>query len=195
MCKACSYLPTTYLLATACFLPFRLCLFISACQTGAEHNCYTADITRTFPACGFFTPQQRDIYNLVLDMQLHALSALKPGVSWATIQRLTRLLMLQHLQQLQLVASGSVEGLLEAGVDKLFMPHGLGHFLGLDVHDVSDVGPVPQQLQEGQVITVEPGRDQSWKARLCIWSEACGLNPCTKMAHLVTCILYQEGVI
>jgi Xaa-Pro aminopeptidase len=47
---------------------------------------------------------------------------------------------------------------LEAGVDKLFMPHGLGHFLGLDVHDVSDVGPIPQQLQEGQVITVEPGR-------------------------------------
>lgn len=73
------------------------------------------------------------------------------------MQRSTRLLMLDQLQQLSLVAGGSCEGLLEAGVDRLFMPHGLGHFLGLDVHDVSDVGPVPQQLQEGQVITVEPG--------------------------------------
>lgn len=78
-------------------------------------------------------------------------------MSWADVQRSTRLLMLDQLQQLGLVASGSCEGLLEAGVDRLFMPHGLGHFLGLDVHDVSDVGPVPQQLQEGQVITVEPG--------------------------------------
>lgn len=126
-------------------------------RVGAEHNCYTADITRTFPANGRFTPQQRDIYNLVLYMQQHALDALKPGLSWADVQRSTRLLMLQHLQQLGLVVQGSVEGLAEAGVDRLFMPHGLGHFLGLDVHDVSDVGPVPQQLQEGHVVTVEPG--------------------------------------
>lgn len=90
-------------------------------------------------------------------MQQHALDALKPGVAWADVQRSTRLLMLEQLQQLELVVQGSVEGLMEAGVDRLFMPHGLGHFLGLDVHDVSDVGPIPQQLQEGQVITVEPG--------------------------------------
>jgi Xaa-Pro dipeptidase len=90
-------------------------------------------------------------------MQQHALDALNPGVAWADVQRSTRLLMLEQLQQLGLVVQGSVEGLLEAGVDRLFMPHGLGHFLGLDVHDVSDVGPIPQELQEGQVITVEPG--------------------------------------
>lgn len=128
------------------------------CLSGAEHSCYTADITRTFPASGKFTQQQRDIYNLVLDMQQHALDRLKPGLPWADVQQSSRLLMLDHLQQLGLVVKGSsVEGLLEAGVDKLFMPHGLGHFLGLDVHDVSDVGPVPQQLQEGHVLTVEPG--------------------------------------
>jgi Xaa-Pro dipeptidase len=129
----------------------------AAAAAGAEHSCYTADITRTFPASGTFTPQQRDIYTVVLDMQQHALDALKPGIAWADVQRSTRLLMLEQLQQLGLVVQGSVEGLLEAGVDMLFMPHGLGHFLGLDVHDVSDVGPIPQQLQEGQVITVEPG--------------------------------------
>jgi hypothetical protein len=86
--------------------------------------------------------------------------------------------MLDQMQQLGLVTAGSCEGLLEAGVDRLFMPHGLGHFLGLDVHDVSDVGPVPQQLQEGQVITVEPGEVSesrgSWKGsgfRRLWWGE------------------------
>ena len=83
------------------------------------------------------------------------------------MQLSSRLLMLQQLQQLGLVTAGSVEGLFEAGVDRLFMPHGLGHFLGLDVHDVSDVGPVPQQLQEGHVVTVEPGEwgFKPWKLR------------------------------
>lgn len=93
-------------------------------------------------------------------MQQHALDTLKPGLPWADVQRSTRLLMLDGLQQLGLVVQGDqafTEGLMEAGVDKLFMPHGLGHFLGLDVHDVSDVGPVPQQLAEGHVVTVEPG--------------------------------------
>jgi hypothetical protein len=145
----------------SCNVSFRI-------LAGAEHRCYTADITRTFPANGTFTPQQRDIYDLVLDMQLAALDAVKPGVAWADVQRSTRLLMLERLQQLGLVVKGSIEGLLEAGVDKLFMPHGLGHFLGLDVHDVSDVGPVPQQLQEGQVITVEPG-GQHLGAAAVIW--------------------------
>lgn len=104
---------------------------------GAEYRHYTADITRTFPASGTFTPQQRDIYNLVLRLQQHALDQIKPGRSWADIQLSTRLLLLEELQQLGLVG-GSVEAAVDAGVDKMFMPHGLGHFLGLDVHDVSD---------------------------------------------------------
>eukprot|EP00879_Flechtneria_rotunda_P013073 GHRR01013653.1.p1 GENE.GHRR01013653.1~~GHRR01013653.1.p1 ORF type:complete len:463 (+),score=103.73 GHRR01013653.1:445-1833(+) len=125
-------------------------------DAGAEYCCYTADITRTFPANGTFTPQHRDIYDLVLSLQEHALNLIKPGATWSDIQHSTRQLLLDHLQQLGLV-QGSMETLAELQVDKIFMPHGLGHFLGLDVHDVSDVGPVPQQLQEGQCITVEPG--------------------------------------
>eukprot|EP00878_Enallax_costatus_P017046 GHUV01017896.1.p1 GENE.GHUV01017896.1~~GHUV01017896.1.p1 ORF type:complete len:173 (+),score=7.26 GHUV01017896.1:985-1503(+) len=121
-------------------LPFDmvLCTFppLVHMYAGAEFRHYTADITRTFPASGRFTPQQRDIYNLVLSLQEHALSLIKPGVAWCDIQQSTRLLLLEHLQQLGLV-KGSVEAAATAEVDRVFMPHGLGHFLGLDVHDVS----------------------------------------------------------
>ncbi|KAF6261161.1 peptidase M24, structural domain-containing protein [Scenedesmus sp. NREL 46B-D3] len=125
-------------------------------DAGAEFRHYTADITRTFPASGKFTAQQRDIYNLVLSLQQHALARVKPGVAWAELQQSTRHLLLEQLQQLGIV-KGSLAALTEAGIDRVFMPHGLGHFLGLDVHDVSDVGPVPERLEAGHVITVEPG--------------------------------------
>eukprot|EP00879_Flechtneria_rotunda_P027939 GHRR01029996.1.p1 GENE.GHRR01029996.1~~GHRR01029996.1.p1 ORF type:complete len:296 (-),score=32.06 GHRR01029996.1:116-1003(-) len=140
----------------ACIMPNVSHRSIGFITAGAEYCCYTADITRTFPANGTFTPQHRDIYDLVLSLQEHALNLIKPGATWSDIQHSTRQLLLDHLQQLGLV-QGSMETLAELQVDKIFMPHGLGHFLGLDVHDVSDVGPVPQQLQEGQCITVEPG--------------------------------------
>jgi Xaa-Pro aminopeptidase len=76
---------------------------------GAEHDGYTADITRTFPASGGFSAAQRDIYALTLGLQQHALRLLRPAVSWAEVQASTRLLMLEQLQQLGLVASGSTE--------------------------------------------------------------------------------------
>lgn len=117
----------------ACCCSLHLC---SSYGVGAEYRHYTADITRTFPASGKFTSQQREIYDLVLSLQEHALSQIKPGVAWADIQASTRQLLLEQLQQLGLIR-GSVEAAAAAGVDKVFMPHGLGHFLGLDVHDVS----------------------------------------------------------
>ena len=55
------------------------------------------------------------------------------------------------------LTKGSVQAMLENNVDRVFMPHALGHFLGMDVHDVSPCGPVPEQLQSGHVVTVEPG--------------------------------------
>lgn len=105
-------------------------------HAGAEFRHYTADITRTFPASGTFTPQQRDIYDLVLSLQEHALGLIKPGAAWSDIQRSTRRLVVEQLQQLGIV-KGSVEAAYDADVHQVFMPHGLGHFLGLDVHDVS----------------------------------------------------------
>lgn len=121
-----------------------------------HHRSYTADITRTFPANGTFTPQQRAIYDLTLTMQHASLALMQPGAMWGDVQRAARQLLLQGLLDLGLV-KGSVEQLLAAKVDQVFMPHGLGHYLGLDVHDVSGEGPVPSKLLPGHVVTCEPG--------------------------------------
>eukprot|EP00877_Chromochloris_zofingiensis_P013741 jgi/Chrzof1/8620/Cz03g17190.t1 len=126
-------------------------------DAGAEYQCYTADITRTFPANGRFSTQQRDIYDTVLHMQTHALQIMKAGQTLKEIDQACRVIMLQRLQELGLV-KGSVDALLANKIDRVFMPHGLGHFLGLDVHDVgTGDGPVPAQLQPGHVVTCEPG--------------------------------------
>lgn len=125
-------------------------------DAGAEFNCYTADISRTFPAAGRFTQLQRDIYDATLRVQEHALSLVKPGALWRDIDRESRVLLLQLLGELQLV-TGSVSSMLQHKVDRIFMPHGLGHHLGLDVHHESPDGPVPVKLEPGNVVTVEPG--------------------------------------
>jgi Xaa-Pro dipeptidase len=89
-------------------------------------------------------------------MQHASLELLRPGAMWGDVQRAARQLLLQGLLDLGLV-KGSVEQLLAAKVDQVFMPHGLGHYLGLDVHDVSGEGPVPSKLLPGHVVTCEPG--------------------------------------
>jgi Xaa-Pro aminopeptidase len=65
---------------------------VALLPAGAEHSCYTADISRTFPACGTFTPQQRDIYDVVLHMQQHALDALKVGAGFGVFVVLLKIL-------------------------------------------------------------------------------------------------------
>lgn len=153
------------MLFTGIQLPYRLCAGYCWCTVlcacllcaGAEYQCYTADITRTFPANGRFSTQQRDIYDTVLHMQTHALQIMKAGQTLKEIDQACRVIMLQRLQELGLV-KGSVDALLANKIDRVFMPHGLGHFLGLDVHDVgTGDGPVPAQLQPGHVVTCEPG--------------------------------------
>ncbi|KAF8055939.1 hypothetical protein HT031_006578 [Scenedesmus sp. PABB004] len=126
-------------------------------DAGAEFRCYTADISRTFPASGTFKAPQRDVYDLVLALQEGALRRMRPGVPWADVQAAARAELVDGLAALGLVR-GSTEELLEQGIDRVFMPHGLGHHLGLDVHDVSPDGPVPAgRLEAGHVLTVEPG--------------------------------------
>jgi Xaa-Pro aminopeptidase len=115
---------------------------------GGEVKGYTADITRTYPANGKFTPRQREIYQLVLDAQTHASKEFKPGVS--TLGSLTRAVR-DFLRQSPLRAKN------EAGVEQTmdhFFLHGLGHHMGLDVHDVGDNS---KPLQVGEVFTIEPG--------------------------------------
>jgi len=126
-------------------------------DAGSEYWCYTADITRTFPTNARFSAQMADVYDAVLTVQDHALSEIKPGTNWQDVTFTSRYLMANLLRDLNLVR-GSPDDIVAAEVDKLFMPHGLGHFLGLDVHDVGGSGsPVPEKLLPGHVVTCEPG--------------------------------------
>ena len=92
-----------------------------------------------------------------VDMQEHAIGLYHSGKGWREeVVKPSRQMYCGLLLDLGL-ARGSIDALLENSIDKLFMPHGLGHFLGMDVHDVSPSGPVPEQLQPGHVVTCEPG--------------------------------------
>eukprot|EP00193_Tetraselmis_chui_P000276 CAMPEP_0177761212 /NCGR_PEP_ID=MMETSP0491_2-20121128/5683_1 /TAXON_ID=63592 /ORGANISM="Tetraselmis chuii, Strain PLY429" /LENGTH=498 /DNA_ID=CAMNT_0019277169 /DNA_START=63 /DNA_END=1559 /DNA_ORIENTATION=- len=126
-------------------------------DAGSEYRCYTADITRTFPAGGRFSPEMADVYDAVLAIQTLALEKIRPGASWEEVTMDSRRLLAQLLLDLKLT-KGSVDAIVDMGVDKLFMPHGLGHFLGLDVHDMDGGGnPIPSGLLPGHVVTCEPG--------------------------------------
>ena len=109
---------------------------------GAEFNNYCADLTRTYPVSGTFTKRQRELYTIVLETQTYIASLAKPGMWLKNKDKAEQ--SLHHL---------AVKFLAKSGYDKYF-PHGIGHFLGLDVHDVGDYN-VP--LQEGDIITIEPG--------------------------------------
>jgi Xaa-Pro dipeptidase len=107
---------------------------------GGEYYCYTSDITCTFPVNGKFTPKQRFIYETVLKANRAVLNASKPGVSWLDMHLLAERVELGELKREGLVR-GDIEELMEKRIGAVFFPHGLGHFLGLDTHDV---GGYPQ---------------------------------------------------
>lgn len=117
------------------------------CDIGAEYSLYTADITRTFPATGKFTPRQREIYQLVLDTQAAAAAHYKPGMTNGDLHVFAS----QYLRQSPLRAKDT-DG-REYGMEHFFI-HGLGHALGMDVHDVADG---LHRLEPGEVFTIEPG--------------------------------------
>ena len=100
---------------------------------GASYGGYAADITRTYPMSGAFSKEQLAVYNAVLDAQQKVIDAVKPGVS------------LDRLHEI------GEQAIIDAGYE---LPHGIGHFVGLEVHDVGDTGA---PLEAGMVITVEPG--------------------------------------
>ena len=109
-------------------------------DSGAENSMfYAGDITRTIPVDKKFTEQQKEIYNLVLNMELSAISALKPTIQYREIHLLANKILLEGMKSLGLV-KGDVDEMLTLGVQGLFMPHGLGHMIGLDVHDMEDLG-------------------------------------------------------
>lgn len=127
-------------------------------DAGAEYQGYAGDITRTFPVNGRFTEEQATIYQLVLDCQLFALEQVKPNISVLAINKLVVSKMCEGLLALGIL-QGDLETLIQEEKHKDFYMHGLGHFIGLDVHDVGNSGSIeiPRLLEKGMAITIEPG--------------------------------------
>ncbi len=147
-------------------------------DAGAENNShYASDFTRTLPVGGKFTERQKDIYSIVSAANNLALSMIKPGITYSSVHRAAYRIMAQGFKNIGLM-KGDVDEAVAAGAPALFMPHGLGHQLGLDVHDMEDFGEnyvgyndeykrsgqfglgslrMGKMLRPGHVITNEPG--------------------------------------
>jgi Xaa-Pro aminopeptidase len=127
-------------------------------DAGAECDHYAADITRTFPISGKFTEPQAQLYQLVLDAQLAAIEQLQPNTPWNAAHDASVEVMTKGLVKLGLL-KGSVKKLIKDEKYKQFYMHRIGHWLGMDVHDVGDykLNQEWRTLQAGMVLTVEPG--------------------------------------
>lgn len=148
------------------------------CDAGAETNeNYCSDNTRTTPICGHYTQRQRDIYSIVSDCHDLVLDVARPGVKWWDVHFDVCRLMTNRLKELGLM-KGDTEEALRAGAHALFLPHGLGHMMGMDVHDMEGLGQTnvgyddevrpssqfgtaslrfARKLEPGFVVTDEPG--------------------------------------
>ncbi|MGK0441128.1 MAG: Xaa-Pro aminopeptidase [Pseudohongiellaceae bacterium] len=127
-------------------------------DAGCELEHYAADITRTFPANGKFSKEQKALYEIVLEAQEKAIATIKPGSHWNEAHDVTVQVITEGLVRLGLL-EGEVDKLIESKAYKDFYMHRAGHWLGMDVHDVGDykVGDEWRVLEEGMVMTVEPG--------------------------------------
>lgn len=127
-------------------------------DAGCAYNYYNADITRTFPVNGQFTPEQKIIYDIVLEAQEKAIAQVKPGNPYSQIHDTAVRVLVEGLLDLGLLM-GDIEEIIKEEKYKPFYMHRTGHWLGLDVHDVGvyQYGENPYLLQPGNVLTVEPG--------------------------------------
>jgi Xaa-Pro aminopeptidase len=127
-------------------------------DAGCEYGYHASDITRTFPVNGRFTGPQRAIYEVVLQAQLAAIAAARPGVAYETIHDAARRVIAQGLVALQLLPRSVADSLAMHHYREFYM-HGTGHWLGMDVHDVGDyrLQRRSRALEPGMVFTVEPG--------------------------------------
>ncbi len=145
-------------------------------DAGCELDFYAADITRTWPVSGRFSSSQRAIYQVVLQAQRDCIAAAKPGARYRAVHEVAKRSIVDGLSQLK-IFRGDVDGLLERGAAAIFFPHGIGHLLGLDVHDMEDLGDragyaagrsrseafgdaflrLDRDLEPGMLVTIEPG--------------------------------------
>ena len=147
-------------------------------DSGAESPMhYASDITRTIPVGGRFSPRQKDIYGIALAAQEKAIQAMRPGIEFREVHKLSCRAITEGLQQIGLM-KGDVDEAVDQGAHALFQPAGLGHMMGLDVHDMEGLGEdfvgytntiqrstqfgtrnlrMARPLEAGFVVTVEPG--------------------------------------
>jgi Xaa-Pro aminopeptidase len=148
------------------------------CDAGAENsNYYASDFTRTTAVGGEYSQRQKNIHHIVLKTLNDSIALARPGITYKSVHRNAYKIIFEGLRDLGLV-KGDTEDALNAGVPGLFMPHGLGHAMGLDVHDMEDLGETfvgyddeiqrdtlfgykslrfGKHLEPGHVLTVEPG--------------------------------------
>ncbi len=148
------------------------------CDAGAETEmCYASDITRTFPVGGKFSSQQKDIYNVVLSANMETIEASAPGRTNREIHLMAAKIIATGLKELGIL-KGDMDDAVAAGAHALFFPHGIGHMMGLDVHDLEGLGEnsvgytdslqrseqfglaylrMGRELESGFVMTIEPG--------------------------------------
>ena len=146
-------------------------------DVGAESDTgWASDVTRTWPVSGTYSPSQRAIYDIVLSAQTAAIAAVRPGVRYRDVHLVACRVLCAGLVEEGLL-SGTVDGLVERGAHALFFPHGVGHLLGMDVHDMEDLGDragyapgrsrspqfglgylrLDRDLAPGMAVTIEPG--------------------------------------
>lgn len=139
-------------------------------DAGCEWQGYASDITRTFPVSGRFNQKQREIYQTVLDAQKECIAMIRPGVSMLELHNHACRSMTQGLVRLGIFYDHDLDDILKSEAHTIFFPHGIGHLLGLDVHDVGAKDPKAKPIQNkpktlrasrvlesGFVVTVEPG--------------------------------------
>jgi len=148
------------------------------CDAGAETSmCYASDITRTFPVGGKFSSRQKDIYNIVLEANTTTIRESQPGRTYREVHLMAAKIIASGLKDLGIM-KGDLDEAVAAGAHALFFPHGLGHMLGLDVHDMEGLGEnyvgysdtlkrsdqfglaylrMGRELEPGFVMTNEPG--------------------------------------
>ena len=149
-------------------------------DAGAEVGLYAADVTRTFPLSGSWPSHEgKAVYDIVADMQESCIANLRPGIKMITLHVLAHTIAIKGLLKLGILHNGTSSEIYAAGTSKGFFPHGLGHYLGLEVHDVNGK-PVMKygvtecpvldstnafvpfaleqpELEPGMVVTIEPG--------------------------------------
>lgn len=143
---------------------------------GGEHHGWASDVTRTWPVAGTFSSTQRALYDIVLQSEKEACAMVKPGVRYRDVHLHAALVLARGLVD-EGILRGDPESLVERGAHALFFPHGVGHLLGLDVHDMEDLGDragyapgrdrseqfglgylrLDRDLKPGMVVTIEPG--------------------------------------